>query len=575
MQLFHCYNVKKPCKELTFAETVKLFKLSYAFEQTLFYFRSIKHIFIVFIVRLMHRHFITLTFIFAAYLSFSQEYSQHNNTLFNHYDRYAYAMRDSFHTSMKPYPMEKLRAVANIDSMYYRPVKHKWADIVWNRDLIRHRSAELSLSANPLFNFQTTRALDPSQKAFINTRGAIVSGRLGDKVYFSTSFYENQASFVDYQKQLVDSLGVIPGQGKPKPFKDTAYDYAFSQAYISYSPTGMFNFQLGYGKHFIGDGYRSLLLSDNSFSYPYLKFTTEAWRLKYTALWAQFQEPNVAEPNMPNPKKWGAFHLLDYNVCKWMNIGLFEAVIWENSNENGYRGFDVNYAIPLVFRRPVEYANGSPDNVLLGLNGKIMVTPKTILYGQFVLDEFILEHIRARDGFWANKWGAQAGLKVFDILGVKHLDLQSEYNMVRPFTYTHFTYMQNYGNYGQALAHPLGANFAESVSFLKYQYKRFFVQLKVAASVSGRDTAGTNYGGNIYKIYTTRTLEYDNKIGQGAKRQLVTEGIAVCYLINPQTNMNITLGADLRREIINNKATNTTAVYLAFSTSLSNFYFDY
>lgn len=523
----------------------------------------------------MLRRFITLLLIYATYNCFAQEYSQHNNTLLNHSDRYAYAMRDSFHTVMKPYPMERLRSVANIDSIYYHPVKHKWGDIVWNRDLMRYRSTDLSISANPLFNFQSTRELELDQKAFINTRGAIVTGRLGEKVFFSTSFYENQASYVSYQKQLIDSIGVIPGQGKPKPFKDSAYDYAFSQAYISYSPTGMYNFQLGYGKHFIGDGYRSLLLSDNSFSYPYFKFTTEAWRLKYTALWAQFQEPNIAAPNMPNPKKWGAFHLLDYNVCKWLNFGLFESVIWENSNADGYRGFDFNYAIPLVFRRPVEYANGSPDNVLIGLNGKIMMAPNTVLYGQFVLDEFILEHIRARDGFWANKWGAQAGFKIFDLFSIQHLDIQSEYNVVRPFTYTHFTKIQNYGHYGQALAHPLGANFNESVSFLKYQYKRFFVQLKLTASVSGRDSIGSNYGSNIYKEYTTRTKDLNNTIGQGAKRKLMSEGIAISYLINPQTNMNIMLGADLRRESLNSKSTNTAAVYVAFSTSLSNFYFDY
>lgn len=523
----------------------------------------------------MLRRFTTFVILLIANLSFAQEYSPYNSAIFNHYDRYAYSLRDSFHTSMKPYPVAKLQQIAPIDSLYHKTVATKAGDILWNRDLVRLRHDDLSLDVNPLFDFRLTRETEAGEKAFINTRGALVSAYIGDKIFLSTSFYENQASYISYQKHIVDSLGVVPGQGKHKAFKDTAFDFAYSQAYISYSPSDIFNFQLGYGKHFIGDGYRSLLLSDNSFSYPYFKWTVDVWKLKYSALWAQFQEPNISAPNVPNPRKWGAFHLLDWNVSKWLSLGMFEAVIWENESGGAHRGFDASYAIPLVFRRPVEFANGSPDNVLLGINTKISVTKSVILYGQLSLDEFMLEHVRARDGWWANKFGVQGGCKFFDIMQIPHLDVQLEHSMVRPFTYTHFTPMQNYGHYGQPLAHPLGANFSETVGIVKYNYKRLFLQSKTTYAISGLDSTSANYGGNIYKAYTTRTLELGNKIGQGVSRSLLTQDLSVSYLINPQVNMNITLGADIRHETIEKSVTRTAAFYFAFSTSLSTFYFDY
>jgi hypothetical protein len=45
-------------------------------------------------------------------------------------------------------------------------------------------------------------------------------------------------------------------------------------------PSKNFDLQLGYGKNFIGDGYRSLLTTDGP--YPYFKLNTTFWKIKYT-----------------------------------------------------------------------------------------------------------------------------------------------------------------------------------------------------------------------------------------------------------------------------------------------------
>ena len=61
---------------------------------------------------------------------------------------------------------------------------------------------------------------------------------------------------------------IIPGRGIAKDFKSDAYDYPVAEAYLSYTPSKYFNFQFGNGKNFIGDGYRSLFLSDVASPYP-------------------------------------------------------------------------------------------------------------------------------------------------------------------------------------------------------------------------------------------------------------------------------------------------------------------
>ena len=53
--------------------------------------------------------------------------------------------------------------------------------------------------------------------------------------------------------------------------KDGLIDLYYSSGYINYNINSFFDIQLGHGKNFIGDGYRTMFISDNSFNYPYFE----------------------------------------------------------------------------------------------------------------------------------------------------------------------------------------------------------------------------------------------------------------------------------------------------------------
>ena len=125
------------------------------------------------------------------------------------------------------------------------------------------------------------------------------------------------------------------------------------------------------------------------------------------------------------------------------------------------RNFDVNYLNPIIFFRPIEYNIGSSDNSFFGVNLKATIFKRHILYSQLILDEFLLEEIRNNNGWWANKYGFQFGYKSFDLFELNGLGFQLEFNSVRPFTYSHLSSLQNYGNANHSLAHPLESNFRE------------------------------------------------------------------------------------------------------------------
>ena len=328
-----------------------------------------------------------------------------------------------------------------------------------------------------------------------------------------------------------------------------------------------------------GDGYRSLLLSDNSFNYPFFKITTNFWKVKYVNIFSVLQDlrPEYEIENTFR-KKYSTTHYLSINITKKWHLGLFETIIWEQS-ETG-RGFDINYLNHVIFYRPVELSLGSASgNALIGLNTKYKLNNSAHLYGQLLLDEFRFSELKAANGWWANKYSYQLGAKWFDALGVKNLTLQSEYNFSRPFTYSHLNPLQSYTHYNQALAHPLGASFMESVSFLRYRYKRWAIDSKIIFAKHGGNIPGdpTNYGNDILTSYAEGDrLEYGNEVAQGNTTNLSIVDLRLAYILNPTTNMKIEIGISKREsKSLYLPESKTNYLFLSFKTDINNYYYDF
>ena len=144
-----------------------------------------------------------------------------------------------------------------------------------------------------------------------------------------------------------------------------------------------------------------------------MKLESTFWKVKYVNLWSLHEDQySKGFSNL----KWASSHLLSYNVTKWMNLSLFESVVWQDKDTLVNRGPDINYFNPFVFFRPVEYGIGSADNSLLGAGLKVTIDKHYLIYSSFILDEFLLNELRNRTGWWGNKYGFQIGLKTFDYL---------------------------------------------------------------------------------------------------------------------------------------------------------------
>jgi hypothetical protein len=385
-------------------------------------------------------------------------------------------------------------------------------------DFVSVSTKEFELHLNPVIHFSAGMDNETDDFLFTNTRGFEASGMIANKIGYYTYITTTQATYPGYIRSWIDRQGVIPYEGFWKTYQSEGMDFYTARGYISFNIIKQINVQFGYDKLFLGDGIRSMALSDFSNNYLFLKFDVKLWKLYYRLTFAQhyadvYSQPGTGSLSGPYPRKFLAHHHISFDIGKNLNLGFFEHVSIGDSTDNS---FDLNYLNPAIFFRAVEHQSGSDNNVILGVDGKWNFLRRFLLYGQFIFDEFVMSEITSGDGWWANKFGGQIGLKYMDAFWLSNFDLNIEFNISRPYTYGHISTFTNFAHYRMALAHPFGANFREFITLGRYQpFRKFSFAAKYITAYYGEDDENSNWGKDILQSYLTREQEYGNEIGQG------------------------------------------------------------
>jgi len=404
---------------------------------------------------------------------------------------------------------------------------------------------DFDLVINPVIQYTVSKEQDNDQDLFLNTRGVSLRGRIANKVGFAAYLTDNQERSPLYVQQFISARDAVPGNGFYKDFKAAGgVDYFDARGYITFNAAKYIDITFGYDKNFIGNGQRSLFLSDFSNNTLFLKLNTRIWKFNYQNIFMELNSAARFAADILLPKKYAAMHHLDIAVSKRVNIGLFEGVVFGRRDK-----FDFGYLNPVIFYRSIEQQNGSFDNSVVGLDFKANLPHRLQIYGQLSLDEFKLSEIKNNKGWWANKWGIQLGAKYIDAFGIPNLDLQVEHNRVRPFTYSHRDSIANYTHYNQPLAHPLMANFQEFIGVARYQpAPKWLAIAKLMYYQQGRDSSAASYGSNIFLPNTPpyRTSEYGFDIGSGWKTNVFYASLLLSYEF--RENLFVELNALYRKQ---------------------------
>lgn len=480
------------------------------------------------------------------------------------------------HLSLKPI----LDFRTNTDSLYFSDEKHYYwiTQKLFKENFLIFKGEDFWISIDPILDLEigSDFSADSTERLYWNTRGIRIQGKLLGKVGFSTAIYENQAMLTNYQREYVNDHGeffpnslntkyiqnnaVIPGYARTKPFKTTGYDFAFAQGNISYVPNKFLNFQLGNGNHFIGSGYRSLLLSDFTANYPFAKIETNLWRgrIQYTAIYALHQNlfrlHAYTTPESTFEKKIGTYHYLDFALNKKIQIGLFEGSLWQRVDSLGSHQPDPLFLNPLPLNTAIKGFEADGFHSIFGINFSAHLCWKTSLYGQAIFDH-------------GKIGGVQIGLKAFDLF-MPNFDLLVEYNRVELNTYLSEDKRYNYSNFNLPLAHPYVNGFQELVVRVAYTGDHFFIQNRLNYS-QRLSNDSLNIGNNI--LLPTNQLE---NIPQTI-RPILYNQFEIGYRFNKTNNLSAFIGHLYRNESHTTNNPLTNYAYIGIRTQLKNKYTDY
>ena len=516
-------------------------------------------------------------------------------------ERLAYKQNQGLHTGVLPYNHTD---AAKFDSLFKQSSFNGYIDF-WDKDSMQIK--HFKLMGYPLLNVMAGyESGDEKGGFFIAGLGAEICVSVKDKLFMNISYINDDSNYPGFINRKIEQTNITPIGAYAKG-TNRGYFYENVAGLIEYTPNQTFNFQLGHGKNKLGEGYRSLLLSDAANNYSFLKISTTVWKIKYVNIFSQYKViDRLYDTYWAFSNKYATTHFLSWNATKWMNIGLFESVIWQGNDPKYGRGYDVNYLNPIIFFRPVEYSVGSPDNSLIGLNYKIKAWKGLYFYGQVAIDEMIIGNIvrdirngsyftatdpwgnlgslkrdsivaNQKTGWWANKQAYQLGFKWFDVAGVEKLYCQGELNVVRPYTYSHTSVYSSYTHYNRALAHPYGANFWELIGIARYNYSKLEFIAKIAYLTSGTDTsAAQNVGQDLQKDYKNANIaEYGNYLTQGQTYNHIHFTLNTSYVLNKQLNLRITALMGYRVENHSGEKRNSTFALIGLKSNFWNEYWDY
>ena len=152
-------------------------------------------------------------------------------------------------------------------------------------DLYHVKTSDFFFVVNPVLNLTATDEKGGAKNPLIlNTHGFEARGRITSKIGFYTYLTDNQenppafiSNYSGFRKALPGIDYYLNDNASLGGVKN--YDYFNASGYIDISALkDHVNITFGNGKNFIGDGIRSLFLSDNSANSNYLKINTRIWK---------------------------------------------------------------------------------------------------------------------------------------------------------------------------------------------------------------------------------------------------------------------------------------------------------
>ena len=190
--------------------------------------------------------------------------------------------------------------------------------------------SDFLIKINPVFHFEIGKDLERDHLLYHNIRGIEIRGMISEKLGFYSFVSDNQIGLPLYEHSKVLREEAMPGEGKFEPYHSSignnllasGIDFFKATGYISFNPIERINIQFGHDKNFIGNGIRSLFLSEYSANYMFLKINTRVWRFNYQNIFTELTSQFNYGPDQLLPKKICRLSSLEFKRDEMVKYGI-------------------------------------------------------------------------------------------------------------------------------------------------------------------------------------------------------------------------------------------------------------
>lgn len=444
-------------------------------------------------------------------------------------------------------------------------------ETLFKKHLFEAKGANYFITISPVLDLAKGKDFDDTnvRTLFQNTRGFLIEGDLLKNFSFSTALFENQGRYSKYETSYYSSIGelypnqgtgvyttqnaVVPGGARTKPFKGDGFDYAYAVGNIVYKPHRSILLSAGNTSQFIGDGYRSLLLSDNSVPAPFIRGVfkiSEKWQFNYfrMRLMNLMRKPVSSSVEAYYESKAFSANYITFLPSKKISISLFEGVIWSKGDSITSHKAHPLYYNPIPFVANLALTDQEIYSVI-GLNLSYSLTPGHRFYGQFALGNLNSKQL-----------AYQIGYRGYNYFGLKNFMLQLEYNNVSKDMYSSNNSRLNFSHYNLPLAAVKGNSFQEILLRSNYEWKRIYFDLKTIVYFV-KDYSSVDL------LPVTKTVPLET----GA---ILLQQIELGYRFNKKMNLTIFGNWQFRSEMLSVFQT-TNQVFIGLRTGINNRYNDF
>lgn len=468
----------------------------------------------------------------------------------------------------------------SVDELVEKKERQKWVGRkIFKEHFFDIKGKNFRISIDPLINFSMGKDLKDNFTSYQyqNTRGIQIQGEIGKKFSFITNLRENQQRFIAYQTDYIrahgegypqDSIyviqnGSVPGAARTKPFKVGGFDFAYATGAISYAPIKQLSISFGNNMHFVGAGYRSLLLSDNSANSPYLQFSYKInKKLSGEVLYGQqlnlLRTLRNSTPEALYEKKGYTAHYFTYQPIPTLSLSFFEGTTWDRGDSARSRRVNGLYYNPIpIVNTAILGTQSKGSNTVLGLNILYTAPFNLAFYGQLAVNQTKTFHP-----------AYQLGVRWSEPFEVKNLFLQIEWNSVPTGFYNSPSSRLNYSHNNLPLAHPFRSGFSENVIRANYEWKKIAINYQSTIYFTTYDTLNRQLGTSTYMLAQPTA-------GFKEKGTLILQQIEIAYRFNRSNNLQFFITAMYRKGFFNSYNNEVLYFGIGLRTNLNNQYFDF